>query len=328
MNRPGRIILLLPLFFMSLNSDPFSLSAKEILIDRIAAIVNGDPILLSEVEERMPPDQKKDSSALMQTLNQMIDQRLEIQSAHKKGITVSDGEVQKALDDTRTRNGLTDEEAFKKSLEKENLTLDKAREEVKSQILIQKLFQRDVYPEVVLQDKDINTYYQAHQEQFKIPEKREISQILFPVRNGDEPAMKEKVREEANLLLKRLKEGETADNILKGYKDEPAPFTVSDLGSFQKGELLPALDQAAFGTEPGKWSFPVETSLGIHLLKPGEEVRKYRPFEEVSREIRDKLFKEKSEAAIEEWMANLRKNATIDIIVIKDPAIKNQGTVQ
>jgi peptidyl-prolyl cis-trans isomerase SurA len=301
---------------------------REILIDRIAAVVNTEPILLSEVEERLQIEQKKDPITLFQALNQMIDQKLQVQAAHKKGISVSDTEARQALEETRSRNGLTGEEAFKKSLERENLTLEKVTEELKTQILIRKLFQRDLLQDVVVQDKELLTYYQNHLDLFKIPEKREISQILFESKPDDDPSVKEKSREEARLLFERLRRGETIEQVLTEKRDYSGIMTFSELGSFQKGELLSVLDQAAFSAEPGKWSSPVESPLGIHLLRVNQKPSKYRPFEEVSGEIRGKLFQEKSESAMEAWMVNLRKSATIDIPLLKDPAFKNQGAVQ
>lgn len=302
--------------------------AGELLIDRIAAVVNAEPILLSEVEERLQIEQKKDPMTLLQALNQMIDQKLQVQAAHKKGISVSEGEAQQALEETRARNGLTGEEAFKKSLEKENLTVEKVTEELKNQILIRKLFQRDILQDVVVQEKELLTYYQSHLDLFKIPEKREISQILFELKPDDDPSVKEKSREAAHLLFERLKGGETLELFVKENREYSGMIAFSELGSFQKGDLLPVLDQAAFSAEPGKWSSPVESPLGIHLLRVNQKPSKYKPFEEVSGEIRGKLFQEKSESAMEAWLANLRKSATIDIPLLKEPALKNKGTAQ
>ncbi|MFI5304374.1 MAG: peptidyl-prolyl cis-trans isomerase [Nitrospiria bacterium] len=304
------------------------LMAKEILIDRIAAVVNTEPILLSEVQERLENEREKDSTTLLTLLNKIIDQKLQVQAAHKKGITVSDIEIRQALEETRSKNGLTSDEAFKKSLEKEKLTLEKVTEEIKLQILIRKLFQRDVLQDVVVQERDLLSYYQNHSDLYKIPEKREISQILFDMKPDDDSSDKEKVKEAAQILFNRLKNGEKIEQIMMEKSDFSRIMSYSELGAFQKGELLPVLDQAAFSTEPGKWSSPVETSLGIHLLRVNQKPAKYKPYEEVSKEIREKVFQEKSELSMQLWIANLRKSATIEIPLLKDPAFKNQGGFQ
>lgn len=311
------------ILFILLNCSPTP--AKEILIDRIAAVVNTEPILLSEVEERIQDQKDKSSLNILKLLNQIIDQKLQIQAAHKKGITVSDAEVHQALEETRTRNGLTTEEDFKKSLEKENLTIEQVTEEVKTQILIRKLFQRDVLQDVVIQEKDLKLYYQDHLDLYKIPEKREISQILFEIKPDEEAAVKEKIKDEAETIFKRLNRGERIEDILEERSDYSRIMNYSELGSFQKGELLSVLDQAAFSTEPGQWSSPVETTLGIHLLRVKQKPAKYKSYDEVSKEIRDRVFQEKSERSMQGWIANLRKNATIDIPLLKDPAFNNQG---
>ena len=302
--------------------------AEGLMVDRIAAVINSEPILLSEVQEKLLSDEKKDTTTLLNTLNHLIDQKLQVQTARKKGVTVSDDEIHKAIEDTRIRNGLTNEEAFKKSLEKENLTLEKISEEIKTQILIRKLFQREILPDVVVKDEELNRYYQDHPELFRAPEKRKISQIIFKFPTGADSADIGKIKEEADLLFAKIREGKSIEQFIEENHEFSQNFSLSELGSFHKGELLPALDQAAFSLETGKWSKPVETGSGILLLKVDQNPTILKPFEEVIPEIKERLFQERSESAMNEWMANLRKSATIDIPLLTDESFKNQGTLR
>ena len=297
--------------------------AEAILADRIAAVVNSEPILLSEIQEKLLPEQKKDPAALLNTLNQLIDQNLQIQAARKRGVTVLELEIHQAIEDTRVRNGLTNEEAFKRNLEKENLTIEKISEEIKTQILLRKLFQREILPDVVIKEEEIKRYYQGHPEMFKIPEKRKITEILFKSPPQAEPADKEVIKKEADFLSKKLLEGESIEQFIDENRESSRNFTLSELGSFKKGELLAALDQEAFSLEPGRWSKPIETESGVHLLKVDQNPSVLRPFEEVSQEIKERLFQERSETAMGEWMTILRKSATIVIPLLKDKSFNN-----
>ncbi|MHB8482481.1 MAG: peptidylprolyl isomerase [Nitrospiria bacterium] len=308
---------------------PISLQAEGLLMaDRIAAIINSEPILLSEIQEKLPPEQKKDPATLLNTLNQLIDQKLQIQTAGKRGLTVSENEIHQALQETRVRNGLTDEAAFKKSLEKENLTLEQVTEEFKKQILIRKLFQKEVLPDVVIKDEELSRYYHNHPELFKVPEKRKISQILFKFPAGADSADIDQTKQTANTFFVKIQEGKSIEQIIEEDRELSRNFTLSELGSFKKGELLPALDQVAFSLETGKWSKPVETGAGILLLKVDQNPSDLKPYEEVLPEIKERLFQERSEAAMDGWMSNLRKNATIDIPLLKDKSFKNQGILR
>ncbi len=315
----------LPLVFILFVS---SASAKELMVDQIAAVVNSEPILLSEIRERLTPEAKDSPSDILSVLNLLIDQKLQAQAAVKRGLTVSENEVHQAIEETRIRNGLANEEAFKKSLEKENLTIEKISEEIKKQILLRKLVQRDVLSDIVLKDEEVRQYYQNHAELFKIPEKREIIQILFEVRPDDDQKRRVKIKEEALSLSKKLEGGNSVESILKENPDLASTFKLSDLGAFKKGELLPALDETAFRLQPEKWSGPVETDMGIHLIKVQQGGAAVRPLEDVSKDIRERLFQEKSETAMLEWMVNLRKSATIDIPLLKEPFIKNRESLQ
>jgi peptidyl-prolyl cis-trans isomerase SurA len=317
---------LLPLvLFLSVAS---SVSAKELMVDRIAAVVNSEPILLSEIQERLTPETKASLTDILSVLNLLIDQKLEAQAAVKKGLTVTENEVHQAIEETRSRNGLTNDEAFNKSLEKENLTIEKISVEIKNQILLRKLVQREVLSDIVVMDEEVKQYYQNHADLFKIPEKREIIQILFEVRPDDDPKRRAQIKEEANSLSKKLDEGNALESILKESPDLANDLKLSDLGAFRKGELLPALDKTAFDLQPEKWSVPIETDMGVHLIKAQQRGTAVRPLEEVSKDIRERLFQERSETAMMEWMVNLRKSATIDIPLLKEPMITNKESLQ
>ncbi len=324
LNKP---ILLIFLFGLGWSSG-VPREAGAILADRIAAVVNSEPILLSEIQERLLPEQKKDPAALLNTLNQLIDLNLQIQAARKRGVTVSELEIHQAIEETRVRNGLTNEEAFKRNLEKENLTIEKISEEIKTQILLRKLFQREILPEIVVKEEEIERYYQGHPEIFKVPEKRKITQILFKSSPQAEPAEKEVIKREAVLLSKKLLEGERIEQFIDENRESSRNFTLSELGSFKKGELLAALDLVAFSLEPGRWSKPIETESGVHLLKVDQNPSALRPFEEVSLEIKERLFQERSETAMGAWMTILRKSATIDLPILKDKSFNNPGNLR
>ena len=302
--------------------------AEALLADRIAAVVNLELILLSDIQERLLPEQKKDSGAVLNALNQLIDQKLQVQAARKRGISVSENEIHQAIEETRLRNGLTNDEAFKRSLQKETLTLEKISEEIKTQLLLKKLFQREVLPDVLIKDEELKPYYQKHPEFYKIPEERKMTQILFKYPQDAHPADKEKIRGEADFIFGKLQEGKSIEQVIEENRETSQNFVRSELGSFKKGELLPALDEAAYSLEPERWSKPIETESGIHLLRVDQKSSAIRPFEEVSQEIKERLFQERSESAMREWMVNLRKSATIELPLLKDHSFNNQGTLR
>ena len=99
------------LFFSLIWACSIPRQAEALLADRIAAVVNLEPILLSDIQERLLPEQKKDSGAVLNALNQLIDQKLQVQAARKRGISVSENEIHQAIEETRLRNGRVRQES-------------------------------------------------------------------------------------------------------------------------------------------------------------------------------------------------------------------------
>ncbi|HXN06332.1 MAG TPA: peptidyl-prolyl cis-trans isomerase, partial [Nitrospiria bacterium] len=205
-------------------------------------------------------------------------------------------------------------EAFKRSLEKENMSLEKFKTEVKNQVIVRKLIQREILPDILLKEEDLKKYYQAHSSLFGIPEKRSIKQILFPV--GSESL--ENQKKLADRLYTMLRGGKSPEEAKEADFTLRGAFKESDIGAFKKGELLPEIDRVVFSLDPGLWSSPLATAQGIHLFKTDIKEGALRPFEEVKEEIKERIFQEQTETAIANWMANLRKSATIELVIFKN----------
>lgn len=72
---------------------------------------------------------------------------------------------------------------------------------------------------------------------------------------------------EAQDLLKKLKEGDSFEFLAKEYSNCPSGKTGGNLGTFGKGQMVPAFEKAAFELEVGQVSGPVKTQFGYHLIK-------------------------------------------------------------
>src|SRR3954463_12506743 len=143
--RPFPLLLLLLL--------PLAATAE--IKERIAAIVNGQPITLSEVSERVAPElahadpgpagEAARKRALQQGLNQLIDEHLVAGEASALGLEVADDEVQHSLEQLAKQNNM-DVKQFKEALELQGITLDNVRESLRRQQLMMRLLQYKVKP--------------------------------------------------------------------------------------------------------------------------------------------------------------------------------------
>ena len=250
-------------------------------LDGIAAVVNDDVVLESDVEEQLylflqranaRPDSSQVDSLRHQILNQLIDEKLIVLEAKKQGITVSDAEVQKqvnqAINDARERLG--GEAAFQEQLHRENTTVDRLREkyttDVQRQMMAQKLIQKQV-PQKSVTQAEAEAYFKANPSKFPLlPAQARLSVIQIPVVADSVATAKGKSA--ALAARKRILAGEKFAKVAAEVSEDPnSARSGGDLGFFIQGTMEPGLESAAFSLPPGKLSDPLRTPYGWHLIE-------------------------------------------------------------
>jgi len=124
-------------------------------------------------------------------------------------------------------------------------------------------FQSESIP---VSDKEIETYYLEHKDQFKTDQSANLSYVFFEKKasQSDEEESKKKLMEIKNDIL----QGDDFAELAKDYsEDKTSAENGGDLGWFGKGMMVPAFEQAAFSLKPGEVSDPVKTEFGWHLIK-------------------------------------------------------------
>ena len=122
--------------------------------DRIIAVVNDDIITSSELKTA-------DTKVFQSTsLSFLIEKKLQLQAAKKKGVSVTNAEVDEALDDIKKMNKFTSEEEMKEALLKEGISIEDYKREITEQLIILKIVNREVKSKISVSDKDIENYYQ------------------------------------------------------------------------------------------------------------------------------------------------------------------------
>lgn len=316
--------LLISVIVMLLGWGSFSLT-HAIIIDRIMAKVNGEIITLSQVQEEGYPLLAKlqtefSGEALrarqqlveQQMLERIIDRILQVQQARKRGLTVSAQEVDAALQDIMRQNNLTEEE-FKRILAEEDIDYLEYRNHIEEQLLVSRLLNIEVRSKIRVDLKEIEEYYQRHQNQYGGEMQFRVRHILF-LTNGSNGTM-EKARENAQIVLEKLRNGEDFVTLARLYSQDPSASSGGDLGFLKQGEMLPAFEEALKRLEVGEISEPIQTKYGFHIIRL-EEKRggEQKPLEAVRADIENLLINQKMQRRYEEWMKELRDAAYIERI--------------
>lgn len=293
--------------FLSLSS----LEAAQVE-DRIVAVVNSDLIMLSEMKRELAPERERIKKqhrgeelarrlkiAEFMALTTMIERRIQLQEAKARGIEVSDQEVKQTIQQMKQQGEKIDE------------TDAWSLKNVRDQLTLLRLVDREVRSGVMVVDADMRRYYQEHRDRFALPEEYTLSQILLESRSSDgTAAAKARARE----ILSLLKQGETFEDLALRYSEGPNASRGGDLGLVRQGELLPAIERAIANLEAGGISDSIDTPEGIHIVRVEEKKPKqFRPYEAVKMEIQGLVFQQKSEDVFQAWLANLKNKAYIEV---------------
>jgi len=290
--------------------------------DRIAAVVNGHPITLSEVEDRVGPELSRVPAGpsgatqrqqiLRQALGQMVDEQLIAGEASALGIDVSDDELQKLVEQLARENRM-DLPQFQKALAQQGLSLATVKESLKRQQLMVRLLQYKVKPRRV-SDEEVQA---AYANMTKTPEYEVRARDIFiSSPDGAPPSRESDARARADAALRRIRSGESFARVARDVSDGPTAKEGGDLGYFRRGQMLQQLEEAAFALQPGQVSGLIRVTGehgGFHLVYV-EDRRQIppRPLSEVQEEIRQRLAGDSVLKEREHYLSQLRKTAQVD----------------
>jgi peptidyl-prolyl cis-trans isomerase SurA len=252
----------------------FNVYAQQV-VDKIAAIVDNEIILKSEVESqvRMTAAQKKedpDTPGLeKEVLNQMIDEKLAYAQALLDSIQVSDDEVDGSINrqiqyfEQQYGSQEKVEKIYGMSIEKIKRTL---QDPVRKQLMVRKLEQKK-FGDVNVPRLEVEKFFNEYKDSIGvIPEKVKIAHI-FIVPKVTEKA-KEKYKAKAEAILDSLKHGADFAKMAKKYSEDPGSASEGgDLGWVGKGVFYPQFEAAAFALKPGQISGVVESPVGFHIIQ-------------------------------------------------------------
>ena len=203
-------------------------------------------------------------------------------------------------------------EVLAKEAQKKGLDKDPEVVRTMKQVMIQKLL-KDEFDKLTLKDisdGDCKKYYDAHPEEFNKPEEARVSMILVK-----DAATAKKVLADARI---KGVDNQGFRNLVAEYSiDQPTKERGGDLRYFDQStkEVPKEIVQAAFKLQNiGDNSEPVKTGGGVAILKlTGRRKALSRSFDEVKEQIRNKLYREKRQDSMEQYVKDLRNKATIKI---------------
>jgi peptidyl-prolyl cis-trans isomerase SurA len=300
------------------------------------AVVNGTEIKRDEVEKyyktRINPEAQQTSpeevlSGKLNVVEQLVNNEILLERAKKLNLEASDGEVEDKF--TELKSGYTEEE-FQRKLKDGGMTVDDLKKDLRRQLSIQKLLNREVAAKVTITDQDVTDFYGSNRNQFNVAEAQyRISEIVITpqkdqmVRNrkNDDATNQAEAERKAKMLEDKLNSGADFAQLAMDYSEDPnTAATGGDLGYIPESSLNaaptdPMLKRLVLSLKPGQVSTPIQLKdSSIRILKlVAREAAGQRGVNDpqVQQMIRDTLRNRKEQLLRNAYLAVARDDAHV-----------------
>ncbi len=297
-------------------------AASEV-IEEIVAIVNDDIITLSQYKQYhdslvqmlraqfQGEDFDKQYNVVKgEILNSMITDLLLLQAAKEKQLNVNE-QVKNTIENLMKENNIESEAQLREELRRQGMDYEQFTKQIEDNMMRQAVVYTEVDRSIVLDESEIVNYYKLHPDEFTEPEEFKIRAIYLATEEQGNDSLKAK-REE---ISGKVGSGEDFAALAGEYSDSPLKENQGDLGHFKKGQLEKVLEEAVVKLKPGETTPWIHAKNGWYLMKLEEKKEsRLKSFEEAKKEIENRLYQQKRNVKIEEFLKGLKEKSYIKIL--------------
>ena len=251
-------------------------SGQPVAVDRIVAVVNDEVITFHELRSRLhsalgqlqrqgmtpPPRDVLEK----QVLERLVMDKVQLQLARDMGLRVDDVQLEQALQRIGAGNKMSLAQ-FRAALEKDGVSFASFREEIRAEMTIGRLREREVESKIFISDGEIDNYLATVSVQGTAGEEYQLAHILLRAPESASPEQIQKLRAKAEQVLDRLRKGEDFAQLAAAYSDAPDGMKGGNLG-WRSLDRLPAMfAEASLQLKVGEVSPVLRSSNGFHVIK-------------------------------------------------------------
>ncbi|HNF90839.1 MAG TPA: peptidylprolyl isomerase [Accumulibacter sp.] len=245
-------------------------------IDRIVAVVNDEVITQHELRARLDSAlgqlQRQGMSSPprnvleKQVLERLVMDKVQLQQARDMGLRIDDAQLEQALQRIAAGNNLSLAQ-FRAVLEKDGIAFASFREEIRAEITIARLREREVESKIFISDGEVDNYLASASVQGGTEEEYQLAHILLRAPESASPEQIQKLRAKAEQMLDRSSKGEDFAQLAAAYSDAPDGMKGGNLGWRSLDRLPTMFAEAILKLKVGEVSPVLRSSNGFHLIK-------------------------------------------------------------
>lgn len=255
---------------------PANRNAKTEVVNRIVVVVNDDVITQKELDERLSSVERRlaaQGTALpnreelkKQLLERMIVDRAQLQLAKENGMRVDDIMLDRSIQRIAEQNKMT-VQVFRNQIEKEGTSFAAFREEIRDDIMMQRIREREVDSKIQVSDLEIDNYLAAEEKTPNSQQELNLAQILVRIPENASPEQIAKQQARAAEVLKKIRAGEDFAKLAATYSDAPEALKGGDIGWREQDRLPQLFVDAISKIKVGEVSEGIRSPNGFHLIK-------------------------------------------------------------
>jgi peptidyl-prolyl cis-trans isomerase SurA len=245
-------------------------------LDRVIAVVNDEALTRYDLEEqkrtvlqqmraqkvRPPPEDVLDK----QLLERLVTQRALMQYAKETGIRIDDVQVERTIQRIAQENKMTPAQ-FRQAVEREGISFDKYRDEIRNEITLQRLREREVDSRISVSDAEVDNFLATIASQAGGETEYHLAHVLVIVPEQASPEQIEAKRRRAEEALNQIRGGAEFSQVAAGFSDAPDALKGGDLGWRAPARLPTVFAEQVRSMKPGEVSGVLRSPAGFHIVK-------------------------------------------------------------
>lgn len=245
-------------------------------LDRIVAIVDSDVIMQSQLDQRTREVQQTiekrgaetPPSDVMQqqVLERLITENLQLQIGDRSGIRISDEELNQAMGTIAQRNNMSLDQ-FRAALERDGLSLETAREQIRREMVISRVRQRRISERIQVSNQEVANFLSSDLGKMQLSEEYRLANILIPVPESADSATIQAAEKLALDTYQQLQQGADFAQLAVSRSASENALEGGDMGWRKAAQLPPPFDNEVGSMPVGAVTQPVRTPPGFILLK-------------------------------------------------------------
>jgi len=275
-----QMLRLLVLFFclvgLASAQAPRRAASEPLPADRIVAVVNDDVITLFELRTRLDlalAQLNKQGTPLpprdvleKQMLERLIIDKVQLQHARDTGMRVDDAQLEQALQRIAANNKMSLAQ-FRDALQKDGIPFAKFREQIREEITISRVREREVENKIAISEGEIDNYLSSESAQGAAVEEYEVAHILLRAPESASPEQIQKLKAKSEEVFERLRKGEDFAQLAAAYSDAPDGLKGGSLGMRPLDRLPAIFSEVVAKLKVGEVAPILRSPNGFHIVK-------------------------------------------------------------